>query len=148
MEIHGRLFDRALNYQVGAFRHDGEIPHINDDTEATGGATWAARLTGTPLRTFPSRVVKPLTFGVAFTTSNVDEGMKSLRGRTLGRETFFPAQGLRMFVNGQRRRLGSEMVWVSGPLSIKGEFAEAREERKRQSIRGEDLPDRCHGPGI
>ena len=141
-EVHGRLLGRRLNYEFGVFRHDGEISYINHDTEATGGVTYAARLTGTPLQDLPlPAVTRSFQLGGAFTSSDVSEGMKGMRGRTAGRETFFPGPGARMFVNGQRRRLGAEMLWTPGPFSVKGEFIEVREERKGQSIRGLDLPD-------
>jgi phosphate-selective porin len=141
-QIHGRLLDRGLNYQFGVFRHDGEIPYINNDSEATGGVTYAARVTATPLRLIPlPEFAQDVEIGAAWVTTGVDAGMKGLRGRTYGSETSFPAQGSRMFVNGQRRRLGAEMSWTPGPLSLKSEFVETREERKGQSIRGEDLPD-------
>jgi phosphate-selective porin OprO and OprP len=140
-EIHGRLLDRGLNYQAGVFRHDGEVPYINDDTEPGGGTTYAARVTGTPLRLVPvPALLKSLTLGAAGTINNVDPGMKGLRGRTLGSETIYPQPGSRMFVNGERRRLGTELAWIPGPLAVKAEFADVREERKGQSIRGEDLP--------
>jgi phosphate-selective porin len=142
VQVHGRILDRGLNYQFGVFRHDGEIPHINDDTEPTGGVTVGARLTGNPFRLLPlPSFAQEIEIGAAWATTGVATGMKGLRGRTLGSETFFPAPGSRMFVNGERRRLGAELMWTPGPFSIKSEVIEAREERKGQSIRGEDLPD-------
>ena len=140
-EIHGRVLDRGMSYQAGVFRHDGEVPYINDDTEPGGGITYAARVTGTPLRLLqvPAKL-KSMTLGAAATINNVDAGMKGLRGRTLGFETIYPQSGSRMFVNGERRRLGAEFDWSPGPLSVEAEFADVREERRGQSIRGEDLP--------
>jgi phosphate-selective porin OprO and OprP len=142
-QIHGRLLrGRRLNYEFGVFRNDGETAYINDDTERTGGVTYAARITGTPLRLLPvPKVFDDLEIGGAWVTTNVEAGAKGLRGRTIGGETIFPTSGSRMFVNGERRRLGAEAMWTPGPLSVKAEFIEAREERKGQSLRAEDLSD-------
>lgn len=142
-QVHGRLLrGRRLNYEFGIFRSDGETAYINDDTEHTGGVTYAARITGTPLRLLPlPTVFKDLEIGGAWVMTHVDEGAKGMRGRTIGGETIFPTSGTRMFVNGLRRRLGAEAQWTPGPFSLKGEFAETREERIGQSLRGEDLTD-------
>lgn len=141
-EVHGRFGERTLNYQMGVFRHDGEIPYSRNDTEPGAGITYAARLTGMPLSLVRApRLLQPLVLGAAFTTSQVEAAQKGLRGRTLGHETFFPARGQRMFVNGQRRRLGAELLWAHGPFSVKSELAEDREERKGQGLTGGDIPD-------
>jgi len=127
---HGRFFKRGLNYQVGVFAHDG-------DNAGTGQRTLAARFTGTPLRLFPaSRRLKGLRVGFAMAHSELPEGLNSLRGRTLSRDTFFN----RVFVEGRRLRLGAELDWSSGPFSVKGEFLQSSDTRRGQGVRTQDLP--------
>jgi phosphate-selective porin OprO and OprP len=127
---HGRFFKRGLNYQAGVFRHDG-------DNAGTGQRTVAARCTGTPLRLFPApRWLKGLRTGFAVTHSELPEGLNSLRGRTLSRDTFFN----RVFVNGRRLRLGAELDWSSGPFSVKGEYLQSSDTRRGQGVRTQDLP--------
>ena len=127
---HGRFFKRALNYQVGIFRHDG-------DNAGTGQRTFAARFTGTPLRLVAApNWLKGLRTGFAIAHSELPEGLNGLRGRTLSRETFFS----RVFVNGRRLRLGAELDWSSGPFSVKGEFLQSSDTRRGQGVRRQDLP--------
>ena len=124
------VFKRALSYQVGIFRHDG-------DNAGTGQRTLAARFTGTPLRLVAApHWLKGLRTGFAIAHSELPEGLNGLRGRTLARETFFS----RVFVNGRRLRLGAELDWSSGPFSVKGEFLQSSDTRRGQGVRRQDLP--------
>ena len=68
--------------------------------------------------------------------SELPEGLNSLRGRTLSRDTFFN----RVFVDGRRLRLGAELDWSSGPFSVKGELLRASDTRHGQGVRAQDLP--------
>lgn len=134
---HGRLFKRGLNYQAGVFNRDGENARAKDEA-TTGERTLVARLTGTPLGLL--RVPKPLKkteFGGAFTSSHVREGLNGLRGRTIAEETFFS----HIYVRGRRLRVGTELNWMHGPFSVKGEFMDVRDQRLGQGMRDEDLPD-------
>jgi len=128
--LHGRFFQRGLNYQAGLFRHDGE-------NGGGGGRTLAARLTGTPLRLSPApRLLRDLELGGAFTFSRVPEGRSAVRGETISRRNFFDG----VYVHGPRLRLGAEMRWTPGPFSLKGEYIRVSEERRGQGIFGDDLP--------
>src|SRR5262245_46041355 len=128
--VHGRFFKKSLNYQVGMFRSDG-------DNAGAGQRTAAVRLTAMPFRWLPApRLLKKLTVGVAATQSELPEGLNSLRGRTLSRHTFFD----RVFVSGNRTRLGTEADWSHGPFSIRGEWLQLEDTRRNQGVRGQDLP--------
>jgi phosphate-selective porin OprO/OprP len=135
--LHGRVWDRRLHYQAGAFREDG-VMDLGQDDASGGGLTWAARLRNKPssLVTLP-KIVKDLEVGVAVARSRLPEGLYSLRGRTTFFETFFP----RYYVNGRRLRTGVEMEWKHGPFGVQGELLRSRDQRLGQSIRGQDLPD-------
>lgn len=134
---HGRFYKRGLNYEGGLFERDGE----NARSKKSPGAerTFAGRLTGTPLRLLPvPGLFKEMSFGMAFTSSTVPEGLKGLRGQTIiSSKTIFPEY----YVHGQRLRLGWEWNWSPGPFSLNGEFVDVRDQRLGQSLRGQDLPD-------
>jgi phosphate-selective porin len=139
--LHGPIVEDGPKYQVGYFFNDGDNA-ADRFNQRTGQATWAGRLTGQPQQFVPwlGPVFETLTIGAAYTTSQLPEGLNSLRGRTVSRETIFPYY----FVNGRRQRIGTELEWLPGPFSLKGEYIGVREGRKGQSLRGEDLPDLIH----
>jgi phosphate-selective porin OprO/OprP len=133
---HGRFFKRGLNYEAGVFQHDGE--NARAGVARGSGRTFAGRLTGTPLRLLKlPNVLQTAELGIAFTTSAVPEGLRSVRAQTVSRETFFPS----IFVDGNRFRLGLELNWNPGPFSFKGEFTHLQDERHNQGLFSQDLPD-------
>jgi phosphate-selective porin OprO/OprP len=134
--IHGRFNERALNYEVGLFRGDGDNAR-NADNVRTGMRTLAGRVSGRPLRlTKLPAFLREIQVGGAFTESPLPEGLNSLRGRSVAEEYLFR----RIFVKGHRLRMNGEFLWTPGPFSIKSEFTHVREERKGQSLFATDLP--------
>ncbi|MBI3679298.1 MAG: hypothetical protein HY235_02755 [Acidobacteria bacterium] len=133
--VHGRLRKRALTYEAGVFRQDGENAR-SSDSRGAGDLGVAARLTTRPARYLPlPKLLHDLEAGAAITTSEIGEGQNGLRGRDIAKNTFFR----RMDVAGRRRRFGTELRWTPGPFAVKGEFIGVREQRLGQSILGEDL---------
>ena len=118
--VHGRLFDKAVGYQAGVFRNDGE--NSESKSGMRGTRTYAARLTVKPLR--------KVEVGGAVTSSDVPEGLNGLRGEN------FP----HVYVLGQRLRLGTEFRWEPGPFSFRSEWVHVSEAREGQSVRETDLP--------
>lgn len=135
---HGAISEDGPKYQFGYFFNDGDNA-ADPNNIRTGEGTFAGRLTGRPAQVASGlpQVFENLTLGVAFTTSDLPEGLFGLRGRTVSSETFFPAY----FVNGRRNRFGTELAWLPGPFSLKGEYISVREQRKGQGIAEEDLSD-------
>lgn len=135
--LHGPLLGRGLRYQAGLFRHDGENSYAAKNVPLSR-PTLAARL-----RSYPEQLVrlpallKPLEVGFAATWGKIPQSRSGLNGNTTFGETFFP----RVDIHGRRLRLGSEFNWSPGPFSLQGEYMRVRQERLRQSIRGEDLPE-------
>ena len=81
------------------------------------------------------RALAPIEIGVAAVESQIDNRL-GLRGRTvLGDGIFFD----RLYVNGQRRRIGVDAGWERGPASISAEFIAASDERKGMGFAGDDL---------
>jgi phosphate-selective porin len=126
------------------FRHDGDNARLREPLfllpgeEATSQRSFAARVTAEPLRQASGpRELRRLYLGLAFTTSDVPEGLNSLRARSLF-GTRFAEQ---VYVLGQRRRIGTEVAWMPGPFSVKSEYARANEERRAQGLLDEDISD-------
>ncbi len=137
--LHGPVGERGgVKYQFGYFFNDGDNA-ADRNNRRTGENTWAGRVTGRPLEFLMADpwIFDNLTVGAAYNTSQVDEGLFSLRGRTVSAETFFPY----FFVNGRRERFGTEFEWLPGPFSLKSEYISVREEREGQGLTGQNLPD-------
>ena len=135
--LHSRFLRRArLEYEVGVFRYDGENSDIHG--QPTAGRTYAARLTGQPLRLFSGlpRSIRHLYVGGAATRGRMFEGRNGIKGETVSGFTYFE----HMYVRGYRTRVGAELAWAEGPFSVKGEYIHVSEERINQGIHGEDLP--------
>lgn len=143
--LHGRLFRRVMEYQVGVFRRDGEntgnrepIFLLPGEESPKASRSVAARLAFEPFRHAGGpRDLRRLYLATALTASDVPEGLNSLRGQSLFGSEFSE----RMYVLGQRRRLGTEAVWLPGPFSVKTEYARATEQRHHQGILDDDLSD-------
>jgi phosphate-selective porin len=142
---HGEVLRRIFAYQVGVFRHDGENARLREpifllpgEEQPKAGRSVAARLIAEPFRHAAGpRELRRLFLGAALTSSDVPEGLNSLRGQSLFGTEFAE----RMYVLGQRRRIGVEAVWMPGPLSVKSEYARAAEQRKRQGLLDDDISD-------
>ncbi len=133
--VHGRLAGRRLRYEIGTFDHDGRNARTRDGSDVFGARTLAGRITVQPFRGRKSQA-KELEAGVAYTSGEVPTGYPALRGRTsLGSHFFEPD----LWVQGARRRLGVEVRWRPGPLSIKSEYMRVTTERRGQSVEDSDL---------
>jgi phosphate-selective porin len=132
-------FLRALRmqYQAGVFRYDGEGTDIHG--VPTGKRTYAARVDGEPIRRVRPlpRTIRHMYLGVAMTRGEMFDGLNSVHGSTFSNFTYFDHE----YVHGNRTRIGAEGSWVEGPVTIKGEYIHMSEERLKQGIHGEDLPD-------
>jgi phosphate-selective porin len=131
---HGRLFDRRVSYEAGYFTRDGD----NGRTSQTQGGRDAvvARLEFTPFASLANRALAPLEVGVAVADSRIDDRL-GVRGRTvLGDGIFFD----RVYVNGQRRRIGFDAAWERGSGSASAEYITVSDERKAMGFNGDDLP--------
>ena len=133
--VHGQFFQRGLGYEAGGFRTDGENSESSVDTR--GGRTYAARVTGMPLRllSLPGDWDE-VVVGVAAVESKVTEGLSSLRGRTISGDAYFS----HVYVQGRRLRIGTEASWRPGPFSIQSEYVRVSEAREGQSVRADNLP--------
>jgi phosphate-selective porin len=135
--LHGRLFDRVLHYSTGWFHGDGE--HARSSKLLGGSQTVATRFTVSPFRGVRAGGLDDLEIGMAVAVSDVsdeDARPQGLRGRTvLTEDTFFHS----VYVNGQRRRVGTDVSWKNGPASLRAEYIRVSDERLRQGYADEDL---------
>ena len=132
----GRVWKRLIGYEAGVFEHDGKNARTNNPDKVFGGQTTAGRVTIEPLRNVKN-AVGDLSIGVAFTQSDVAEGIAGLRGQTVLEHNFFSSADY--FVNGPRRRTGLEMEFLPGPASIKAEWMKVETERRGMSVEDTDL---------
>jgi phosphate-selective porin OprO and OprP len=134
---HGRVLRNVLRYEAGVFREGGDNARVVDQIGSAGQHTTAARIVTRPWTATRVSSLRNLEVGAAFTAGRVPEGLNSLRAETV------PGDRLaeRIYVNGQRRRLGAELQWRPGSASVQGEVIRVSEERRGQGIDNENLPD-------
>jgi phosphate-selective porin OprO/OprP len=135
--VHGRFFDRGLNYWVGVFRQDGD----NARSSRIDGAdeTVAVRVTGTPFRSIAGLAKAEV--GGALTVSaldNVSVLPNGLRGRSVMSQYVFYEP---VFVKGQRRRYEIDADWSVGPVGARGEYTHVLDSREGQGLADQDLAD-------
>ena len=133
--VHGRLLDRIVRYELGLFDQDGRNARSRNPERVSGDRSLAGRLVVQPFRASKS-VLADLQAGAAFTSSDVPQGLRSLRGLTTFEETFFDPD---LWVQGRRQRTGFELRWRPGPFSVKSEYIRMTTERRGQSVEDTDL---------
>ena len=134
--VHGRVVNKAINYEAGVFQHDGKNARTNNPDKVFGGQTIAARVTYEPFRNVKDAKAD-LSVGGAYTTSDVPEGIPGLRGLMVFEQPFFSSS--QYIVNGKRRRTGVEFQVLPGPASVKGEWMRVETERVGESVEDTDL---------
>ena len=132
--VHGRVANRVVGYEAGAFVRDGTRGLT---APAASEPTVAARLTIRP-RGSARRAgsLADLEVGVGAAASDLAEGRSSLRGRLTTNEVFFAP----VLVSGRRLRVGGDLDWRPGPFGVRAEFLRADDARQHQGLLGETLP--------
>ena len=133
--IHGRVLRRLFKYEIGAFGHDGSNARTSNAQRVHGDLTLAGRVTLRPFHARKSRIAD-LQIGIAMTGSDLPEGLSGIRGRTVLGERFYRADAL---VHGRRQRVGFELAWRPGPVSLKSEYMRLTDTRLGQSVENTDL---------
>jgi phosphate-selective porin OprO/OprP len=114
--LHGALFDDLAEYQLAAINGTGE--NTTDDND---GKDLAGRLAFRPFHELGSELLSKLQLGVSGTWGNQNTNYSSTAFKTPGGTTFVDfADGT--IHKGDRKRLGTELVWLMGPASIKAEW--------------------------
>ena len=123
--VHGTMVKGAVKYQGALVRDHGR------------NQTVAGRLS---IRPWHKRRVSPalqgIRAGAALTRGAVPAGLNSLRGRTAADEPLFH----QVMVHGLRQRVGLELAWTHGPLSLQSEMLRVADQRQGQSTDDGDLP--------
>ena len=134
-----------MGYEAGVFDDDGdnaessEVQFVEEGQDLEHvGPSFAVRVTGDLFRAIPGvGRLRSANVGVAYTYSDVPEGLNSLRGEGFWGHDFFE----RVYVKGSRQRFGAQFDWTPGPTSLRAEWMQSREQRHNQSNRNEDLSD-------
>ena len=121
--VHGRFASRILRYELGIFEHDGSNAKVQSGARVSGGRTTAARVSAQPFRPLKGAAAE-FTIGAAWATTDVPEGLSSIRGRTVLGEDFFESD---YPVSGARRRVGFETRWRPGPASVQAGYVQLTE---------------------
>lgn len=136
--VHGNLLSRRVNYQVGEFRHGGDAVRSSERHDPHAGPTVAARVTVRPWNASRTvRSLRGLAVGANVTSGHVPAGLNSLPGHTVTDEDFFP----RLYVSGTRRRVGGDLEWREGPVSVRSELLRVSDRRQGQGTDDDDLSD-------
>jgi len=133
-----------LVYEAGVFDDDGDngesdepqFAAAGEDLEDVGPSV-AIRLSGELFDSLPVGRLRGANVGVAYTNSNIPEGLNSLRGESVWGVDFHE----RVYVKGRRQRLGLDFDWTPGPVGVRAEWMQSREQRLQQSNRNADLSD-------
>jgi phosphate-selective porin len=137
--LHGRFFKRGLNYWTGVFRHDGD--NARSKKILGGDRTFAARITGAPLRSLSPERLGAFDVGASFAITRLSDDSfrpNGLRGRTVvTQDTFFEP----VYVKGTRGRWAADVDWTIGRASARSEYTHVRDTRRQQGFGDETLPD-------
>ena len=138
---HGRV-RRALTYELGVFREDGENARITEpvfllpgEAAPSGGRVAAARVVAAPIPL--GRSDERFRIGLAVASSELPEGLNGLRGQTVFGSTFFPP----VYVRGRRLRIGTQAEWKPGRFGFRAEYMRATDDREGQGLGDLDLSD-------
>jgi phosphate-selective porin len=139
----GEVARGAIQYRAGWFRGDGETARFSEDLpqnefieEAPIATTWAGRIQATPWR-HTRGPLRHLQLGANTTYGRVEEaGLFGLRGRTTAGFEFFDP----VYVLGRRTRLGMDVRWTPGPISVQSEYNRVTDQRNGQGLGDVDLP--------
>jgi phosphate-selective porin len=118
-----------LSYQAGLFRGDNRTSPSRADWTGAGRVV--------------VEVAKALDLGASFAQGRVDEDpsddpvARGMQGAGAAGFEFYD----RHFVDGTRRRMGADLKYTPGPLGLKAEYLEGREQRRGQGSTFDDLPD-------
>ena len=134
--VFGRVLNDVVRYQMAAFKRGGDNVRESERTDAQADRTYAARLVVRPW-SGSDNFLRTLSAGIASTLGRLPAGPNGVRGKTIPGDAFFE----RLYVKGDRRRIGSEFQWRPGPFGIQGEFIRVRDQRFGQGIDNQNLPD-------
>ena len=143
--LYGDVFDGALLYEAGIFDDDGDNAEFSEEQFVIegqdledSGPSFAARVVAEIFRGLPvPDRLKGAEVGIAYTQSDVPEGLNSLFGEDPWGFDFFE----RVYVKGRRQRTGLQFDWSPQSLGFRAEWMQSREQRLDQSNRNEDLSD-------
>lgn len=136
---HAHILKRSVTYAVGVFEHDGD--NAKSKKVEGGGRTVAGRVTAVPFRRTGVASLGAINVGSAYAISELSDDPylpNGLRARTVLSQDTFVAP---VYVKGYRRRWEGDLDWMSGPASLRAEYTWVTDDRLRQGLGDENLPD-------
>jgi phosphate-selective porin len=118
--IHGSPLDGVINYAVGVFNGNGVAGDDNSDKDI------AARVALRPGAKMESDIIKHLTVGGSLTWGQANNTTTPFEFRAPATGTqfhFSPTPGTTWENNDRVQRVGADLNWIWGPLSIKSEMS-------------------------
>lgn len=107
--------DKVVELQLGFFNGSGRNAAENNDEKDL-----AARVRVTPFRGGDNEWLKQLRIGLAFTYGDVDNlALGDINGADITNLTMIDFTGTE---DGVRTRIGFELSWMSGPMSVRAEY--------------------------
>ena len=127
----------VLAYEAGVFRQDGDNTRSAQLSDVRVAPTFAGRVVVKPFSKWQAlHFARSMETGFAFTDGVLPAGLYSLKGQTIPGDAFVQ----KLYVNGRRRRLGTQLQWRPGPIGVQAEAMRVRDTRIGQGIEDEDLP--------
>lgn len=135
--VHGSFLRHGLQYWTGGFLHDGD--NARSSKIQGGDRTFAGRVVGTPLRKVTGGL-GVIEFGTSYAFSVLSDDSfrpNGLRARTVLTQHMFYEP---VYVKGHRRRWEGDVDWTVGRASARTEYTRVTDDRLRQGLGDEDLP--------
>ena len=123
---------RRVEYQAGLFRGDGRTAPTRAETTLAARLVWKALQDVDLAGAFAQGRVAAEPDG-----PGTDPSPKGFSGRSPTDYRFYE----RKFVDGRRLRWGLDATWKRGPVDLRGEWLQGREQRLGQSSTLTDLPE-------
>lgn len=136
--LHGDLFKGGVNYAIGL----SNGYRINETQDTDDHKDVVGRVVFSPFLKLDNSLLKGLHFGGSFTygkqESAKDDWWRKGEFKTEAGTTFLEFND-DVFHDGTRRRYGSELCWIAGPFSLKGEWMSLRMDDLRLGNRKKDF---------
>jgi phosphate-selective porin len=135
---HGKVLGNRVKYQAGLFRAGGDNTRRSERDAPSAGSTTGGRLVFRPWEgARASSPLSKLAVGASMTSGRIPQGPNAIRGHTYADVPLFHD----VLVNGRRRRIGGELEWRYGPVSIRSERIRVTDQRLGEGTDDDDLQD-------
>lgn len=135
VKVHGDLFDKKLNYNIGVLNGIGDGGSGKQDGDTNTDKSFVARVFAEPFKGSDS-VLAGLGFGLAGTWSDEAGDAVTDKYQTPGRQTLFQYAGTTLG-DGDKIRWSPQAYYYYGPFGIIAEYARSSTDVKRGANKAE-----------